>query len=89
MSLINNKIIKTNDGSDTLESRFLNEHYHSTHGAITEAKHVYIESGFKQLSKKNISILEMGFGTGLNTFLTYCLAAPNLKVVYDTIEWSV
>ena len=86
MSVIDNKIIRTKDGSNTLASKFLDEHYHSTHGAITEAKHVYIESGFKQCSGKEISILEMGFGTGLNTFLTYCTAESGLKIEYDTIE---
>ncbi len=66
------KIIKSNDGSHTLWRPDLDEHYHSTHGAIQEALHVFIESGLKEViqSKKDISILEVGFGTGLNAFLT-------------------
>jgi tRNA U34 5-methylaminomethyl-2-thiouridine-forming methyltransferase MnmC len=80
----NEQIIKTNDGSNTLKSRFLNEHYHSVHGAVTEAMHVYIESGLKQIEKPTISVLEMGFGTGLNTILSYCYSKFNLE--YESIE---
>lgn len=49
----------------------MNEHYHSTHGAIQEAYHVYIQQGLKAIDSKEISILEIGFGTGLNCFITY------------------
>jgi tRNA U34 5-methylaminomethyl-2-thiouridine-forming methyltransferase MnmC len=86
MDSINDQIIITKDGSNSLKSRFLNEQYHSKQGAITEAIHVYIVSGLNQIQKPNISILEMGFGTGLNTFLTYCFSNNYTKVEFDSIE---
>ncbi len=67
------KLIMTEDGSTTLFVESLNEHYHSTFGAIQESLHIFIEAGLKnQLKrKKQIKILEIGFGTGLNALLTY------------------
>ncbi len=83
------KIINTADGSNTLLNTVLNEFYHSIHGAIQESQHVYIESGFKEVAgiKKDIFVFEMGFGTGLNAFLT-ALAAEELdiRVKYLTID---
>ena len=61
-----NKIITTEDGSHTIYVPTLEEHYHSTHGAINESMHIYINAGLKHLQKKEINILEIGFGTGLN-----------------------
>ena len=68
-------IVTTSDGSKTIEIEAWNEQYHSLHGALQEARYVYIEAGFKTYLKRypdqtSISILEMGFGTGLNTLLT-------------------
>ncbi len=84
---MNIKIIKTKDGSQSLYLPDLNETYHSIFGAITESEHVYIEAGYKSLTKQKINILEIGFGTGLNVFLT-CLAAKNndKKIYYETLE---
>ncbi len=68
------QLIKTEDGSHSIYVAELNETYHSVHGAITESKHVFIKNGFRYLvSLKNqgsINILEIGFGTGLNVYLT-------------------
>lgn len=65
------QIIKTNDGSTTFFVPELNEHYHSVNGAITESRYVFLEKGFHFHPKKNnISVLEIGFGTGLNCWLT-------------------
>jgi tRNA U34 5-methylaminomethyl-2-thiouridine-forming methyltransferase MnmC len=47
------------------------EHYHSTHGALQESKHVYIQNGLLQIQKSAVRILEIGLGTGLNCLLTY------------------
>ena len=63
---------KTADGSFTLYVPGLDEHYHSYHGALQEAKHVFIENGVLSLKSKKIRILEVGFGTGLNALLTAC-----------------
>ena len=67
------KIVTTGDGSHTLEAEGLHEHYHSTFGAISESRHVFIEAGLhKKLEEKTdeLAILEIGFGTGLNALLT-------------------
>ncbi|KAA1245632.1 tRNA (5-methylaminomethyl-2-thiouridine)(34)-methyltransferase MnmD [Aquimarina sp. RZ0] len=85
------EIITTSDGSTTIHFPDLDEHYHSKHGAINEAKHVFIKHGFDYIldSKKNLdlAILEIGFGTGLNAFIS-CLEAQrvNQKVNYVGVE---
>ena len=71
------EIIKTDDGSTTIFLPDLEEHYHSKHGAIQEAYHVFIKAGFDLFPKQDISILEIGFGTGLNAFITYLEAEKN------------
>lgn len=77
----------TEDGSQTLYLPELDEHYHSIHGAISESLHIYIEQGLLTTGKQNISVLEIGFGTGLNAFLTYCFAQKdNLNIDYHSIE---
>ncbi len=63
-------IEETEDGSHTLYVPDLDEHYHSTHGAIQESSHIYINAGLKYIFKQDISVLEIGFGTGLNAYLT-------------------
>ncbi len=67
------RIIRTRDGSDTLYVPHLNEHYHSIHGAVTESLHVFIGAGLQHLLPTPpavVRILEIGFGTGLNAWLT-------------------
>jgi len=70
--MMEKKIIKTSDGSSSVYIPEWDENYHSKHGAIQEAYHVFIKSGldlFEDGSK--ISILEMGLGTGLNCIISY------------------
>ncbi len=74
----------TADGSHTFYLPEFDEHYHSTHGAIQEAKHIYIEAGLKSCKAENISILEVGFGTGLNCLLT--VMCSEKTTYYHTIE---
>lgn len=77
----------TNDGSHTIFVPEMDEHYHSTYGAIQESMHVYIEHGLLKASKKELSVLEVGFGTGLNAYLTYCFAQTReLSLRYRTLE---
>ncbi len=106
------KVITTADGSKTIHLVEWDEHYHSIHGAIQEANHVFIKHGLLfyvglylkpntrisnrsfrtasrdetsiQLPNNTISILEIGFGTGLNTFITL-LEAEKLKVSIDYV----
>lgn len=70
------EIIQTKDGSTSILLPDWNETYHSKFGAIQEAKHVFIKSGLSLFQEKSVSILEIGFGTGLNAFITY-LEAKN------------
>ena len=64
------EIKTTNDGSKTLYIKDLDECYHSHHGALQEAEHVFIKNGLNRLNKNEINILELGFGTGLNVLVT-------------------
>lgn len=65
------EIIKTLDGSTTIHLQDWDECYHSKHGAIQEAKHVFIKNGLSLFENNPVSILEIGFGTGLNAFITF------------------
>jgi tRNA U34 5-methylaminomethyl-2-thiouridine-forming methyltransferase MnmC len=63
----------TEDGSRTLLSTRYRETYHSRHGAATESRHVFLEgSGVARRLAKGwpTTVLEVGFGAGLNTLLT-------------------
>lgn len=78
---------KTEDGSVTLFVPELNEHYHSVHGAIQESNHVFIDAGLYAVEKESITILEAGFGTGLNALLTYFdTLQSGKKVHFVTLE---
>lgn len=97
------KIITTADGSKTIQIEQWNEQYHSLHGAIQEAKHVYLKQGLfyfleevkdlchpiiskpeNNVKSPQISVLEIGFGTGLNAFLTL-LEAERLEVAMSYV----
>ena len=81
------KIITTGDGSKTIQIEDWNEQYHSIHGAVNEAYHVFIDKGFSYLTNEAISILEIGFGTGLNALITLIEAEKNSRLVdYTGIE---
>ncbi|MGL5683292.1 MAG: tRNA (5-methylaminomethyl-2-thiouridine)(34)-methyltransferase MnmD [Marinifilaceae bacterium] len=79
--------MQTEDGSSSIYIPELNEHYHSTHGAVVEAKHVYIDAGYNYSGANPCYILEAGFGTGLNALLTLeeCMRS-NRSVVYHSFE---
>lgn len=83
------ELIITADGSHTIYLPEMNEHFHSVNGAIAESRHIFIQRGLEPLlnGNKEIQILEMGFGTGLNAFLT-CLKAKRteVKIGYDALE---
>lgn len=74
----------TADGSHTLYVQELNENYHSTNGAIAESMHVFIEAGLNKVSKQEIHLLEIGFGTGLNALLTILVSGNTSKKVFYT-----
>ncbi|MEM6726158.1 MAG: tRNA (5-methylaminomethyl-2-thiouridine)(34)-methyltransferase MnmD [Bacteroidota bacterium] len=84
-----NALFLTGDGSHSISSGKFGVSYHSRHGAIQETQHVFIDAGlrFKAVQSDSISILEIGFGTGLNALMTYLEAAKrNLSIHYHTIE---
>jgi tRNA U34 5-methylaminomethyl-2-thiouridine-forming methyltransferase MnmC len=86
------RIITTSDGSHSLLNTELNETYHSIHGACQESLHVFIQRGLQYFaevnsSKKEINILEVGFGTGLNALLTLDSAlSQNFHIRYCALE---
>lgn len=83
------QLLITEDGSNTFTIPELHVTYRSTHGAVQESNHVFIEAGLKQLLHQYpiINIFEMGFGTGLNTLLTIEQAIlHHQKINYQTIE---
>ncbi|WP_299179107.1 peptidase, partial [uncultured Chryseobacterium sp.] len=83
------EIKTTNDGSKTLFISELNENYHSHHGALQEAEHVFIKNGLNLTNDCEINILELGFGTGLNVLVTineYLKTDKNHVINYFTLE---
>jgi tRNA U34 5-methylaminomethyl-2-thiouridine-forming methyltransferase MnmC len=82
------EIISTEDGSNSLRQIQLNETYHSVHGAVQESIHVFIRNGLAAgETAPETSILEVGFGTGLNALLTWQFARQHgRKVKYTAIE---
>lgn len=77
----------TADGSHTLFIPEMDEHYHSVNGAVQESRHVFIEAGLHHLERKEIVVLEIGFGTGLNAFLTLLDAEVHQrKIHYYSVE---
>ena len=75
------EILITSDGSSTIHLPDWDEQYHSKNGSINETYHVFIESGLKQVTTNKVSILEIGFGTGLNCFITYLEAKKPIHYV--------
>ncbi len=79
------KIKITDDGSATLFVPELDEHYHSTNGAVQESEHIFIGKGLHAVDKQVIRIFEFGFGTGLNALLTL-LHGMDKSIVYHGLE---
>ncbi|MFV8340926.1 tRNA (5-methylaminomethyl-2-thiouridine)(34)-methyltransferase MnmD [Flavobacterium sp. XS2P39] len=81
------EIIQTLDGSTTIHLQEWDECYHSKHGAIQEAQHVFIKNGLSLFENSQVSILEIGFGTGLNAFITFLEARKmNQSIDYVGVE---
>jgi tRNA U34 5-methylaminomethyl-2-thiouridine-forming methyltransferase MnmC len=81
-------LTKTADGSYTLYVPELDEHYHSMHGALQEANHVFIQHGLEPIKERSsIRVLEMGLGTALNAYLSYQWARKNnITLWYSGVE---
>lgn len=90
-SILSRKIILTEDGSQSLYDEELNETYHSTKGARSESEYVFIEQGLdhwlETCEKQEVTVLEVGMGTGLNAWLAWQWAEKQtLSVRYITLE---
>lgn len=84
-----NSLLVTGDGSHTLISAEYGVTYHSRFGAVSESAHVFIGMGLRFVAalQRDIAILEIGFGTGLNAFMTLLEAEKrNLNITYTTVE---
>lgn len=85
------EFITTGDGSKTIHLPQWNEHYHSKHGAIQEALHVFIQEGLSHFHStypnEPIHLLEIGFGTGLNALLTWKQTRKiSVHIRYEGVE---
>lgn len=85
------QIITTSDGSHSLFHEGLNETYHSRHGAVQESQHVFVLQGLRYClevtGKKELVIFEVGFGTGLNAWLTLQLMqSERVRTTYVAVE---
>jgi len=78
------KLLLTGDGSHTIFLPVQNITYHSTHGAVQESRHVFIQPGIMPLlyTRPMLTIFEMGFGTGLNALLTLQQAIDNNQRIH-------
>ncbi|MBB5395540.1 tRNA (5-methylaminomethyl-2-thiouridine)(34)-methyltransferase MnmD [Mucilaginibacter sp. AK015] len=87
------QIVPTADGSNTIYNAVVGENYHSRNGALQESRHVFVEAGLQYFLKnsgtgdKAVSVLEVGFGTGLNFLLTadFC-TQQQISLRYTGIE---
>ncbi|TVR84039.1 MAG: SAM-dependent methyltransferase [Saprospirales bacterium] len=82
------RIEKTKDGSPTVVSGIYGAEYHSGHGALAESKHVFIEAGLLHhcVKREELSILEFGFGSGLNCWLTAIEKPAEIICKYFALE---
>jgi len=80
-------IVLTEDGSHSLMDQRTGETYHSIHGAVQESRHIFIERGLHCSVLNELRIFEVGFGTGLNAYLTWLEAERNgLSIQYTSVE---
>lgn len=81
------KLKTSNDGSHTIYNETIDENYHSLHGAISESEHIFIKNALLDCKKDAIKIFEVGFGTGLNAYLSLIEAHKWRKqIMYEAIE---
>jgi tRNA U34 5-methylaminomethyl-2-thiouridine-forming methyltransferase MnmC len=79
---VKKELVLTHDGSNTLYVPEINETYHSIHGALQESMHVFIKRGLNYCERNQLELLEVGFGTGLNTLLT----GINSSITHRTVR---
>jgi tRNA U34 5-methylaminomethyl-2-thiouridine-forming methyltransferase MnmC len=80
-------LVITDDGSHSLRDTRTGETYHSTHGAVQESRHIFIERGLLYTPHTRLNLFEVGFGTGLNAFLSWIEAEQRgIDICYTTVE---
>lgn len=85
--MIRPEIEITGDGSPTLRHPVTGDAYHSVRGAVGESEHVFIREGFLRNRLPYVRIFEVGFGSGLNAWLTAQAAAREGRTVfYEAVE---
>ncbi|MES2276785.1 MAG: tRNA (5-methylaminomethyl-2-thiouridine)(34)-methyltransferase MnmD [Bacteroidota bacterium] len=83
--------VVTGDGSKTIYNPVVGENYHSRHGALQESTHVFLNSGLRYFlagtDAEQVSVLEVGLGTGLNFLLSadFC-TGKQIHLQYTGIE---
>lgn len=86
------KLVLTRDGSHTVYSPRFDQHYHNPNGAVAESRYVFFEqTGLPDdlNTRDQISILDVGFGTGLSLMLAldYCMDQhSSAKISYHSVE---
>lgn len=81
------QLVLTNDNSLTVKDLHFEETFHSLSGAINESNYVYIDQGLKQFEfYEHLHIFEMGFGTGINAFLTFVNKPAYQTINYESID---
>lgn len=82
------EIVSTLDGSLTIRDERTGATFHSVNGAVQESTHVFIQTGLllKLQQLTDLNILEVGFGTGLNAFLTFKQMEKHKRLFYAAID---
>jgi len=82
------RIELTPDGSATLWSERYRQHYHDRNGALTQARHVFLQ-GTRTDLHPSPRVLEIGFGVGMNFLTTLAdSAARDVPLCYLAFEFD-
>jgi tRNA U34 5-methylaminomethyl-2-thiouridine-forming methyltransferase MnmC len=83
-------VVLTDDGSATLHSPRFRQSYHSMKGALSEARHVFLEgSGVAAMLRAGaaVRLLEVGVGSGLNLLISADLATRcEAEIAYTGLD---
>ncbi|MBN1337795.1 MAG: tRNA (5-methylaminomethyl-2-thiouridine)(34)-methyltransferase MnmD [Bacteroidales bacterium] len=83
------RVFITDDGSTSVIDTAVGDTFHSKYGAISESLYIYIGQGLHYVlpEKKELRILEVGFGAALNAFLTYRESLKSMAhIFYFAVE---
>ncbi|MFB6262635.1 MAG: hypothetical protein ABEL76_03255, partial [Bradymonadaceae bacterium] len=83
------RIVETGDGSHTLYDPERDVHFRSTHGAVEESRHVFVEGTHPLDRASPVTILELGFGAGVNFVQTLRHLReqhPGARMTYHAVE---